>query len=96
MQSLPWAGAGPYDSRPSPRQSGHHWLWQQGLLSPPPLHTPLSSQTVLCLAAQQTTSLLESPARGRREAGWVGGQGQSPPHASSYRIWVTVLANVLQ
>lgn len=65
------------------------------LLSPPPLHTPLSSQTVLLLADQQATSLLDSlVAGGREEAGREGraralhtlqvtgsgdGTGQRPP-----------------
>lgn len=55
--------------------------------SHPYTHPLFPSQTLILLANQQMTSLLVAGARreGEREAGRVG--GQSPTHASSYRIW---------
>lgn len=80
MQSLPWAGAGGYDSRSSPRQRGHRWPRHRGLLPPLPVHTPLSSQAKLLSADQQTTSLLRV-IRGRREGGgWAGERAGPEPY----------------
>lgn len=84
-----------------PGKEGHHLAATQGLLSSQPCtHTHtlffFFLQTVPLSTGQQMTSLLRVTGARGREAGLVGGQGQSPTHASSYRIWVMGLANVLQ
>lgn len=80
-----------------PGRTGHHLAAQHGACSHPHPYThPFCLQKALLSAGQRMTSLLRVTGARGREAGLVGGQGQSPAHASSYRIRVMGLANVLQ